>query len=60
MFNQDKKDFKDLLVDCDLCKSKSEAQRLIKQGAIKIHNQNQDGFIIQIGKRRFRKIIWEK
>jgi tyrosyl-tRNA synthetase len=57
----------DLLNNCGLAKSKSEARRLIKQGGVKIDDQKlkeekeitipEEGLILQKGKRNFRKII---
>jgi len=56
----------DLLVKCELATSKSEARRLLEQGAVEIEGETiivpekvmkiQDGMIIQVGKRRFVKI----
>ena len=57
----------DLLVVTDLAKSKSEARRLIQQGGVKLDGQKvgsielmvsvQDGIILQVGKRRFVRLI---
>lgn len=56
----------DLLVKTNLCVSKSEAKRLILQGAVKINKlveknwkkilEIEDGMIIQVGKRKFLKL----
>jgi tyrosyl-tRNA synthetase len=55
-----------LLIACDLASSKSEARRLIEQGAVEIEGEKitepdkmievKDEMIIQVGKRRFVKI----
>jgi len=57
----------DLLVATDLAKSKSEARRLIGQGGVRLDGQKvdsiewmlsiQDGIILQVGKRRFVRLI---
>ena len=57
----------DLLVVTDLAKSKSEARRLIQQGGVKLDGQKvgsielmvsvKDGMILQVGKRRFVRLI---
>lgn len=56
----------DLLIKTKLVSSKAEARRLVEQGAVKINNKIQDnwkeiiitksGLVVQIGKRRFKKI----
>ena len=54
-----------LLVEIGLAKSHSEAGRFIAQGAVKIDGEKlisnvasvNDNFIIQVGKRRFAKVI---
>ncbi len=55
-----------LLSECNLCTSNSEALRLIKQGGVKLNSQkvedskinlNQGEYILQVGKRKFAKII---
>lgn len=55
-----------LLSECNLASSNSEALRLIKQGAVKIDQQKVDDsklnltdgeYIVQVGKRKFAKII---
>lgn len=56
----------DLLVDCKLTKSKSEARRLVEQGAVRINQEKITNIsleispdkesIIQVGKRRFIKV----
>lgn len=57
----------DLLVQCKLASSKSEARRLIQQGGVKINQQTVNGaepvkigqknnLILQVGKRHFVKI----
>ena len=56
---------RDILVQTDLAKSRSEAGRLIDQGAVEVdgekvnsHNATvQSGSIIKVGRRRFAKII---
>jgi tyrosyl-tRNA synthetase len=54
-----------ILVDEGLAKSRSEARRLIRQGAVEIDGQritedvvniNENGAILKVGKRRFLKI----
>jgi tyrosyl-tRNA synthetase len=59
----------DLIVKASLAQSKNEARRLIEQGGIKIDTQKMESdfeiksrqdFIIQAGKRRFKKIIPQK
>jgi len=57
----------DLLVATDLAKSKSEARRLIQQGGVRLDGEKvdsiewmlsiQDGIILQVGKRRFVRLI---
>ena len=57
----------DLLVAADLAKSKSEARRFIQQGGVKLDGEKvdsielmvsvKDGMILQVGKRRFAKLI---
>jgi tyrosyl-tRNA synthetase len=57
----------DLLVATDLAKSKSEARRLIQQGGVKLDGEKvgsielmvsiKDGMIVQVGKRRFARLI---
>jgi len=59
------KDIIGLLVEADLAKSRSEAKRLIAQGAIEVDGQKltethaalKDNSIIKVGKRRFLRII---
>jgi len=55
-----------LLVKSGMVQSKNEAKRLIEQGGVKIDSQKSRGdfiinskknFIVQVGKRKFRKII---
>lgn len=55
-----------LLSECELCASNSEALRLIKQGAVKLNskkiedsklNLSKGEYILQVGKRKFAKII---
>jgi len=58
-------DIIELLVDSNLVKSRSEAKRLLSQGAIEVdgkkvadpHVELRDGSVIKVGKRRFVKII---
>jgi tyrosyl-tRNA synthetase len=57
----------DLLVATDLAKSKSEARRLIQQGGVKLDDEKvdsiewmvpvRDGMILQVGKRRFVRLV---
>lgn len=57
----------ELLLEVGLANSKSEGRRLIEQGGVKINDQKQtdpqaiiqirEGVLIQVGKRRFVKII---
>ncbi|MCL2334470.1 MAG: tyrosine--tRNA ligase [Endomicrobia bacterium] len=56
----------DLIVKASLAQSKNEARRLIEQGGVKIDSQKAESdfeikshqnFIIQVGKRKFKKII---
>jgi tyrosyl-tRNA synthetase len=57
----------DLLVATDLAKSKSEARRLIQQGGVRLDGEKvgsielmvsvKDGVILQVGKRRFVRLI---
>ena len=60
----------DLLVATDLAKSKSEARRLIQQGGVKLDGEKvssielmvsvKDGMILQVGKRRFARLIQDE
>jgi tyrosyl-tRNA synthetase len=58
-------DLKDLLTTINIAKSRSDAGRLIDQGAVSINGQTvtvnsvkiEDGSIVKVGKRRFAKII---
>ena len=58
-------DFRDILVQTHLAKSRSEANRLIEQGAVSIDGEKvasnvapvKSGSIIKVGKRRFAKVI---
>lgn len=57
----------DLMIQSSLVSSKSEARRLIQQGGVKVDNEKignsntlinkDDAFILQVGKRKFIKII---
>jgi tyrosyl-tRNA synthetase len=57
----------DLLVATQLVSSKSEARRLVEQGGVKINNVKKadvaetiavdDGMVVQVGPRKFVKII---
>jgi tyrosyl-tRNA synthetase len=57
----------DLLATTDLTKSKSEARRLIQQGGVRLDGEKvgsiefmvsvKDGMILQVGKRRFVRLI---
>ncbi|MCL2799590.1 MAG: tyrosine--tRNA ligase [Endomicrobia bacterium] len=56
----------DLLVNSNMVSSKNEARRLIEQGGVKIDSQKSAGdceiktgkdFILQAGKRKFKKIV---
>jgi tyrosyl-tRNA synthetase len=59
------RDITSLLVEAGLAKSRSEANRLLAQGAIEVDGEKvsislvslKDGSIIKVGKRRFVKII---
>lgn len=55
-----------LLSECELCASNSESLRLIKQGGVKLNSQkiedsklnlSKGEYILQVGKRKFAKII---
>ena len=56
---------RDILVETHLAKSRSEANRLIEQGAVSINGEKEtsvaatikNGSIIKVGKRRFAKVI---
>ncbi len=57
----------DLLESCKLVESRSDAKRVITQGGVKIDDKKVDdpsktihlkkGMIIQVGKRKFAKIV---
>ena len=57
----------DLLMAADLAKSKSEARRLIGQGGVKLDGEKvgsielmvsvKDGMILQVGKRKFARLV---
>jgi tyrosyl-tRNA synthetase len=57
----------DLMVKTAMVSSKSEARRLIRQGGVKIDNekvsdandriQNRNPFVMQVGKRKFLKVV---
>lgn len=57
----------DLLVVTDLAKSKGEARRLVQQGGVKLDGEKvdsiegvvsvKDGMILQVGKRRFVRLV---
>jgi tyrosyl-tRNA synthetase len=58
----------DLLADCGLASSKGEARRLIEQGGVKVNGEkaaaantditvDQGGILLQVGKRRFLRLI---
>jgi len=58
-----------IMKDSGLAKSTSEAQRLIKQGAVSINGKKWDAadntlprgdYLIKVGKRRFLKVIYEQ
>ncbi len=68
-------DFFDILKRTNLVKSKSDAKRLMKQGAIKINDEEfgasdlvssigipttADGIVVQVGKRNFLRLIGKK
>jgi tyrosyl-tRNA synthetase len=61
-------DVRELLVQAGLVKSKSEAARLIQQGAVSIDGARienaaaayKDGSIIKVGKHRFIKVVAEQ
>lgn len=57
-----------LLADTGLAASKGEARRLIEQGGVKVNNEkasaanaeitiNNDGVLLQVGKRKFLKVV---
>ncbi|MFC4766953.1 tyrosine--tRNA ligase [Effusibacillus consociatus] len=58
-----------LLTDTNLCPSNGEARRMIQQGGVKINGEKvdsaetqialEDGMILQVGKRKFAKILLE-
>jgi len=60
----------DLMLDTSLVSSKSEARRLIQQGGVKIDNEKvtdsndrvtkDQAFILQVGKRKFIKVVPKK
>lgn len=60
----------DLMLETSLASSKSEARRLIQQGGVKVDNtriadineriEKEDAFIVQVGKRKFIKVIPRK
>ena len=64
-FPSDYIDVSRLLVEINLAKSRSEANRLIAQGAVSIDGEKisstiarvKSGGIIKVGKRRFAKVI---
>jgi len=57
----------DLLILCNLIKTKTEGRQLIEQGGVRINEEKitthekvihlEEGMIIQVGKRRFAKIV---
>jgi tyrosyl-tRNA synthetase len=59
-------DIVSLLVKANLVKTKSEARRMLKQGAVKVNGERieninqqitqEDGMVLQVGKRRFARI----
>jgi len=61
-------DLRDILVNAGLSRSKSEASRLIQQGALSINGHKissaldalQNGSIIKVGKHRFIKVVVNK
>ncbi len=58
----------DLMVDCDLAPSKTEARRLIRQGAVAVNDrrvaeieerlESSGEYLVKVGKRRFKKILF--
>jgi len=60
----------DLMLETSLVSSKSEARRLIQQGGVKVDNikiadvnkriNKQEAFIVQVGKRKFIKVVPRK
>ena len=58
-----------LLVDLKMQNSKSEARRMIKNGGIKLNSEKVldeqieveivDGMVVQVGKRKFKKLRWK-
>jgi len=65
IYQLDDYDISAMIVETGQAKSKSEANRLIKQGAVSIDGKKissniakvKSGSIIQVGKRRFAKVI---
>jgi ribosomal protein S4 len=59
------RDIASLIFDAKLAESRSEAKRLLEQGAVDVDGQKltstrvalKDGSIIKVGKRRFLRII---
>jgi len=58
----------DLISELGLCPSKSEGRRMVVQGGVKLNSEkiesieetvklNKDGVLIQVGKRKFRRVI---
>lgn len=61
----------DLIFELELCPSKSEGRRLIQGGAVKVDSSkiesidetvklSEDGILIQVGKRKFRRVLYNK
>jgi tyrosyl-tRNA synthetase len=61
-----KLEIRDLLIELDMAQSKSEAQRLVEQGGVRINDEVvkdwkkkidiESGMVVQVGKRKFAKI----
>ena len=57
----------DLLILCNLIKTKSEGRQVIEQGGVRVNEEKidthekvihlEEGMIVQVGKRRFAKIV---
>ena len=68
--NKESRDIGSLLVEMDLAPSKSQVKRLIKQGGVRVDGEKiddphyninpEEGMVINVGKRNFKKIGYEK
>ncbi|MCA6070239.1 MAG: hypothetical protein LE180_03910 [Endomicrobium sp.] len=59
----------DILVESTMVSSKNEARRFIEQGGVKIDSQKTEEdfvvkfekeFVLQIGKRKFRRVVFRR